>query len=646
VKYRADIDGLRAIAVLSVMAFHVNSKVLSGGFVGVDVFFVISGYLISGIVMSEIDDEKFSFLSFYDRRLRRIFPALFAMLTATMIVASILSVPNIFVTVVNSALSAAVSLSNVYFFKTSGYFDLGSNDRPLLHTWSLAVEEQFYILIPPVFLFARHFLRLHWVAVILPLGFLSLGIDVFQTWHAPTAAFYLPFSRSWEFLLGSALAARLPPAPAKIFAEVCGIAGLALLAVSLVVLGQSMPFPGWIAIIPCFGAALIIYAGEFGLSLVGRLLSLPLMRAIGLISYSLYLWHWPAIVFSRLFWGGTFSPIQSMALLLGIFVVSWLSWKYIEQPFRRNRLIFTRKRLFAGTFALLGAFFALRFEVNQLHGVPQRFNPTELTLLTDDTAPSYACDAAWPADQSCIIGNANSPISFAMIGDSFGAALSAGLDDVARIKSRRGMTFNKGGCYPLLDVQLDSDACTTFMRDAIRRVSMMPEIKSVVLIGRWASAVENQRLGSENRATGFLRDASTHQTSLEENSRVLTRGVARTISALVGRKLFVVAHVPEQHVNVPQAAVVRLRLGQDDLISIPLASFEQREARTRKLTELWETDQHISILDASTIFCDTRVCSATGNGRSFYFDDNHLSIYGSKLLAREGFYDRFFASIR
>jgi peptidoglycan/LPS O-acetylase OafA/YrhL len=636
IKYRPDVDGLRALAVLSVISFISNRNCCR---VGVDVFFVISGYLISKLIIGEIDNNAFSFVLFYERRIRRIFPALFALLLIGAVAAFLFLTPTPFLQYINSSAAAALSTANIYFYMHSGYFDLGASELPLLHTWSLAVEEQFYLLFPAIFLIGKRVLRLRWPWIIMSLAIFSLGVGIVQTFSSRTAAFYLPASRSWEFLLGSLLALGILPKLSQTASEIVGTVGLALLVAALVVFSRSMPFPGWIALIPCLGAFLIIFTGECRTGLVQWALSCKVAVFIGLISYSLYLWHWPVLVFVRLFCGGSLSIVQNISVLFFILALSWISWRYIEQPVRRNRAVFTRRTLFLGASAFIVVFVGMRNVANDLHGLPQRFSPEATRLLIDDKSTlSEACRSAAASGGECTVGSPLGVETFAVVGDSYGGALLPGIDFQARESRLRGSAFIKPGCYPLIEVQVDRPACTAFVRQAFDQIRSNPQLKTVLLVGRWSTAIESQRSGSEAIFTGFLQDFRTQRAGYDENRAVLARGFERTRDILKVSGLLVVAHVPEQQTNVPISAVFRLVLGQNYEISVPVAIVEKREIQTRRILADLAAKYRYSILDASTVMCDEHKCAGIKDGRSLYSDDNHLSVYGSNFLARSGFY--------
>lgn len=336
VRYRADIDGLRALAVLPVVAHHM--LLLPGGFVGVDIFFVISGYLISQIIFRETADGTFSLVRFYERRIRRILPALLLTVIGVLLLALIFLAPPDTQAVGESALAATLSVANFYFWQNTGYFEVGSVAMPLLHSWSLGVEEQFYIFFPLIAILIARFGATVRLAVLVSIFTLSLTASVFEIRYHPSAAFYLLHSRAWELALGSILAALAVAPPAnRVFREALAAAGLIAVGGAVLLYTPSTPFPGVAAVLPCLGAAAILWAGAKP-TMVGRLLSLPPVRFIGLISYSLYLVHWPVIVFQRtnwLFYAGPSRILEKSAVLIVCFALAILSWRFVERPFRR-----------------------------------------------------------------------------------------------------------------------------------------------------------------------------------------------------------------------------------------------------------------------------------------------------------------------
>ena len=336
-KHRSDIDGLRAVAVLAVVLFHARVPGTSGGFVGVDIFFVISGYLISSIIATELRANTFSVVKFYERRCRRILPALFVMFAVVFVLAAAVLLPPDMVAFCRSLLSATFFVSNIYFWKTSTYFEGASQFKPLLHTWSLGVEEQFYIVMPLVLMLVARRARAAYAPWLLGLFVGSLLLSVWGVTHAPNATFYVLPTRFWELTTGAlvTLGMRKRTLPRPVL-ELIGAAGLGLCVGSIALLSEVAPFPGWYALIPCLGAAAILYQGAIGDSAVTRILSAKPLVFIGQISYSLYLWHWPLLSLAKYEMSTrTLSGLEVATVLVAAFLVSVASWRSLNDHFER-----------------------------------------------------------------------------------------------------------------------------------------------------------------------------------------------------------------------------------------------------------------------------------------------------------------------
>lgn len=395
-KYRSDIDGLRAVAVLSVIGCHLEIQQLTGGFVGVDVFFVISGYLISSIILKDIDNSCFSIRSFYARRIRRIFPALFFMLLVLTIFSLVYFMPLELVKYSDSLLATTIWSSNVYFWRHTGYFD-SPTSYPLLHTWSLAVEEQFYVVIPIVLLMIHRYLRRWmWVSVV-AMCIASFLLSVAIVSVDKNTAFYMPFTRAWELLMGTTLSLGMFPRISSVYLRnLLTAAGLAMIAIPTHLYDSNTAFPGLAALWPCLGTALIIGAGESGPSLVSALLSWRPIAFIGLISYSLYLWHWPMIVLNQMGALVDLTPRMPNGVyrLLGwhhlglavkvleMVIVSAFSWRFVERPFRFGRMRLTGKPLFVLAGVSMAIFVAFSASVRQAGGLPGRFSDESVRMAS------------------------------------------------------------------------------------------------------------------------------------------------------------------------------------------------------------------------------------------------------------------------
>jgi peptidoglycan/LPS O-acetylase OafA/YrhL len=496
-KYRADIDGLRAIAVLDVIFFHLKVLKIWGGFIGVDVFFVISGFLISSVILKEMAESRFSLSSFYQRRIRRILPVLFIMMLATSVAAYYFLLPSEFVSFGKSLLAATFSVSNGFFWLHSGYFDASAVDQPLLHTWSLAVEEQFYIAFPLFLLFVRRFFpqRLRVAIVLVACG--SFAVSAVGAYRFPTAAFYLPFTRAWELLLGTMLSLSLfPSIRSKLWRNAASANGLLLIVFASFKFDVSTPFPGIAALAPCVGAALIIAAGEYGDSAVGSLLSTRPFVFIGLISYSLYIWHWPIVVFQRT--GMIQSPGASgrnvkAVIFIACFAVAVASWKYIETPFRKGRLYLTGASTFRFAAASSLGLIAVAAGILRFHGFPARYSQEEIRIA------SYTKDPPTYRMGTCFIASGNDPSDYdandcmrqdknrqndLLFGDSHAAQLWYGL--AKAYPTINFLEATSSGCEPTLEHRVfDTRRCNAIMDYVFNDYVQKHTLDQLILAARW-----------------------------------------------------------------------------------------------------------------------------------------------------------------
>lgn len=373
-RYRKEIDGLRAVAVVPVILFHAGLESFGGGFVGVDVFFVISGYLITHLLLSEIDSGDFSIARFYARRIRRILPMLYLVMAMSAAAGWHLMLPYQFENLGQSLVATTLFANNILLAMTTGYWDILITLKPLAHTWSLAVEEQFYAIFPLALLLWRR-VRRHPAGLVIALAVASLIAALWEQRHSTIGSFYLSQGRFWEILAGSLCALcerRYSPRENDIAAGV----GLALIVGAVLAYDARMPFPSAYTLVPVIGTALIMMFGT-GESRIGRLLSLPPLVGIGLVSYSAYLWHQPLFAFVRLYSKSDPAPAFLAALVPGILFLSYLSWRFVEMPFRDRERIGTRLLcILAGTFSL--AFILLGLFLHRAHGVPARIYPAAL----------------------------------------------------------------------------------------------------------------------------------------------------------------------------------------------------------------------------------------------------------------------------
>ena len=488
--YRADIDGLRAIAVLPVLLFHLRVRGFSGGFVGVDIFFVISGYLITAHLARDMAGGRHAIADFYRRRVLRIFPALFAMMAATTIAASFVLLPLEVGRYGETLAGAAMFVSNIVFYLRADYFNPGGVSQPLLHTWSLAVEEQWYILWPLVLRLAGADRR-RMLAAAVAISVASFAVALWWVPRDPAAAFYLLPARGWELGLGAGLA--LVPGAVRRgwWNEAMALLGLALIAASVKLLTKDSPFPGWAALPPCLGAALLIRAGEAA-SLGSSLLAWRPLRWIGLISYSLYLWHWPVIVFaeSGLFLGSGWR--ETIALIAVSFAAAILSWRFVERPFRQGGGRWTRGRVLGAGAVVMAAAVLIAAAMPVVQRVVSPFTPAQAELAryiaTDGDAAfrggvCFKVGAAshYDADR-CLAASGRKPVIL-LVGDSHAAHLWPGL---AAHRDRYDIAqATATGCLAALYPPDTADPCEQVDNLALRGWLAAHRPDALVLASRW-----------------------------------------------------------------------------------------------------------------------------------------------------------------
>ena len=505
--YRSDIDGLRAIAILSVVLFHAFGRHFPGGFIGVDIFFVISGYLISTVIFENALRNRFSFLDFYDRRIRRIFPGLLLVLTVTVIVGWLLLLPDELVALGKEVFGGATFIANFVLWLQSGYFDIEADKKPLLHLWSLSVEEQFYLVWPILLILIRKRKTVFWIiSFILPSFFLNL----FLLHKYPSETFYFPVTRFWELLIGSLLSQGLElnrlkgsllsiwPVPSNwtgALAFKCkslaSAIGISLIFGSVFLLDSSGPFPGWRALFPTVGTALLISAGPNSW-VAQRILSQRPIVFIGLISYPLYLWHWPILAFLRIENGVDPTAIVKFVAMLLAALLAWVTY-LIEAPIRRLSLQSTRAVTSIVLASLVGFLGALGLTLVLSKGEPQRF-PSSLVQFVS----YHNIDNAAFRDNQCFMNENQGPDDFSpacveggdeplllLWGDSHAAHLYAGLKALQNSRKFRIAQFTASACPPSLNVDVQYRPFCRSINDAIKYKSQQLKPDIVVLAGFW-----------------------------------------------------------------------------------------------------------------------------------------------------------------
>lgn len=646
--YRADIDGLRAIAVLSVVFFHAGLTGFTGGFVGVDIFFVISGFLITSILIRDIEAGRFSLARFYQRRTKRIIPALVAVWIGVGCFGYFALLPKDLSDLGFSLATSALFISNLFFFADTGYFASASEYKPLLHTWSLSIEEQFY-LVWPLALFAvwRWLPRRAGMAVVVVMVVASLAYAQIRVSGDPDAAFYLIPSRFWELGLGALLACfMIRHAPGPWVARYASAVGLTLIVGSIAFLDKSVPFPGVAAFPACAGAALVIYGGASSEGIAVRCLSWRPLVFIGLISYSLYLWHWPVFSYMHIvrgevgIEGAVFGVLLSLALAV-------LSWRFIERPFRGDLLgrMASRTIIWGGAVPVMVAVLIASIVVDK-SGMPERLpkEAVEYGKLVRGFDPIYeACqnkeEFAFDAHLvDCVFGARGDGIDFLVYGDSHAQHLVPGLNLQAREAGLTGGIIAEGGCPPMWRDELRmlsrgkvSQKCSRVRRAFHRALEEFESVKFVLIAARWDLYALN-RSAKKGGSGVFLEGRRGRSTSVEvmENDldALLTGLRKRGIkSALMGQV------VP---LGWPGQSCVRQALIHGgDLSACRPARVEvlQRLSGGRALGQrIARTNDDVVWIDPYDAMCSDLGCLTRWGSITGYRDDDHLNPRGSRAL--------------
>lgn len=621
INYRADIDGLRAVAVLAVVLNHLSSGWLSGGYVGVDVFFVISGYLITGIINREIAEGKFTFSGFYERRARRIFPALFAMLTVTLVASYLLLLPSDMVSTLKGALGTLFFASNIVFWRemAEGYFaatDLGLN--PLLHTWSLAVEEQFYVLFPVLLLACHRYAKRLIVPVLLICAAGSLAAAAFLIQSKSVAVFFLSPFRAWELLIGSLLALNaIPPIKSRLAREVAAGVGLIAILWACFSYSKGTVFPGLAALAPVLGAAAIIHAGSSGSSLTKKLLELPPIVFIGLISYSLYLWHWPLIVLTR--YANGMDPItdQLPRLFAASILAAWLSYRYIEQPFRHKKII--SKKVVFGASAVFMSSMAIASSIGLINnGFENRFSAESIAYDKARHAriPLEHCDGR-PSNSWCIIGDKNVKPSIILWGDSHMLAWSPGIDKVLRNQGKSAFLAIQTSCWPLIEKIQNKEKCTRSRTNLVEFLSNDNQIKIIVISSYWPITPTKEQ--------NFIYSNNIYNKSFEKAFKTTLDWLRK-----IDKTVMLLGPIPTYDNSIPYL----LAVSDNQHKKAPIKTSNEIIKRHQEFFETVRTynkTANIKFLNPVDWLCQPE-CILSINGTSLYRDSNHLSIEGALAL--------------
>lgn len=628
-KYRSDIDGLRTLAVMPVLFYHAGMTLFSGGYVGVDIFFVISGYLITSIIVRELDEDRFTISNFYVRRVKRIFPALYFLLAFTFLLSFFTLMPVHFESFGKSVVSTVLFGSNILFWQESGYFDSQAETKPLLHTWSLGVEEQFYIFFPIMLMLIARYGGKKYVRYALTLFIASFILCVWGTKTHPEAAFYLIPYRTWELMLGALIALKFFPKTEKpLHTNIMSGTGLLLLCISIFYFSHDTSFPGYAALLPCVGTALIIMSeGSF----VNRVLSTKPVVWIGLLSYSLYLWHWPLFAL-RNYWGNIDIPPlykSNLFLILLTFAFAAFSYYIVEKPLRVKK-IENRKLFFRATYAVMFIGCLVGASAIVTNGIPQRIpeEAAKLAYTPNSKFKTKECyelsEDAIKAGKYCSMGDTESKPVFALWGDSHALALSDGLDKFAGDNKASGLFMSNSACPPLLGLagtdRAKADQCIKSNIAIADEIADNRKVENVVLVCRWMKYTDSPQKLEDFRAA-----------------------LDRTLDKLKHKEVFFVLDNAEADFDVPRElakdALLKAyipALASKQPINISAGTYETMNSNLISLLKEYENRTNFHVVPLYQGLCGPDGCITQYDGRALYYDDDHLSVFGADYAVKNG----------
>ncbi|CAI0896240.1 acyltransferase family protein [Serratia quinivorans] len=636
--YRRDIDGLRAVAILLVVLYHSGVTFLSGGFIGVDVFFVISGFLIGGIIYTELSNKTFSYGRFYTRRIKRIAPALLVMLLICSILAFFYLSPLELKDFSLFSGSTILSVPNIMLWHKTNYFSPNAELNPLLMTWSLGVEEQFYIFLPIILSIVIKFNK-KIVASVAVISIISFVFCVILTKTNPLFSFFMLPTRAWELGMGVMLSimhreGRFNSLSLRV-KEIVFIVGLVFILFAAVNFDKHTSFPGYAAILPVLGSLFIILGnGRISSILLGN----RVMVFIGLVSYSWYLWHWPLLSFARLAIDSKLSVYNGLIISSIALFIAYLSYLFVETPFRKG-FKFENKKIILG-YVIISTLLILPSSIGYLlQGIPQRVNTAvaqaeidKLERIADPCLVGYG-STSYSKDKSCLANDQQDAV--ALVGDSHAAALRGGVEQYAK-KSNMGVyQLTKASCPMLLGVTRvissypsHASECETYNKKVIELITSNEKIKTVIISAFWDSGVDD------------IDGGYTVINSGQNGLSALASGLNDVIQNLTiaDKKIILVMDVPFLNFNAVRAIdnqQIPLRRAANQFIQpTPLDNESTDDYRLPKekvntlLTSVAKA-QHIEVFNPTKNLCDTAGCKFKSNNRPLYYDDQHLTYLGS-----------------
>ncbi|WP_291516636.1 acyltransferase family protein [Acidovorax sp.] len=653
--YRPDIDGLRALAVLSVLVHHVDAPLLSGGFLGVDIFFVISGYLISLIVFRELALGDFSFAHFYARRIRRLFPALIAVFLACLVFGAYALFADEYQRLGRHALVAISFLLNFLLMREAGYFDVVSSAKPLLHLWSLSVEEQFYLVWPVLLVLAA---RVRLKASLL-LGVAVVGSFLFALHLGETrldALYFHPLARFWELLFGAGLAYThhrfgvdvLPARMDQVWVRhLLSLAGLITVCAAMFTFDGKTPHPGVSALLPLLGAVALIASGPVAIG--NRLLTFKPMVWVGLISYPLYLWHWPVLSYLRIMESGAPSPLMLWSGAGAAVLLAWATYRFIECPIRQapqDRAAVTA--LVSGMALLL----VVAGVVWQTGGLPGRDSVRHAVdaaaMMNREPATDEPCRRGFAPNAAPVYCrlHASPDRIVAVVGDSHAHALYPGIAEKATAWGYGAILLANSGCPPLSGTtwgrnEPEKTACAAAIEKILRAVEQDGRIAAVVLATRGPQYIDGTGFGPVEAHYNYPPLAAWGPGSAggdgDDPAEVFARGLGDTVQRLGRKKVPLVYLLQVPELGVPAHNCIDRPLtvtGRHSGCVVARSVYDDRMRLYRQhVARVAAQVPALGVVDPLPVFCDAAQCAGIRDGRLLYADDNHISLVGAGKLA-------------
>ncbi len=667
-KYRPDIDGLRAVAIIPVVLFHAYPAILPGGFVGVDIFFVISGFLISSIIFKGLRREDFSFLGFYANRVKRIFPALVLVLGVCFVFGWFALLPDEYRQLGKHIAGGAGYIENFVLRREAGYFDTKSDLKPLMHLWSLGIEEQFYLTYP-FLLWLVWRLRSNLLALLVPLAAASFALNIWRVHSDPVGTFFLPQTRFWELFAGGTLAylqvfteevrarlpghwarlpsyffaTELPRMRAAIVSNVLSTLGMFLVGLAIFRLHDQNAFPGWWALFPVCGASLLILAGPAAW-INRRVLSSSVAVFVGLISYPLYLWHWPLLSFPQIIQNGEVSSITRICAIILALVLSWATWRFVENPIRFGRRIWIKTAALALTSVVVGG---LGYAAYRGNGFPFRFKNLSSDLnpqpQEERSTPDCRERVGYDKMEYCRSSRTGPP-SVLLLGDSHAGSLYSGLANAYGQRAELLMNLGAPACVPFYDTESyrlgerQQRNCKLVVNRMLEFATSSPSVHTIILAMRGPLNMSGQGFGHAEAGDAPKRivwyGAPRNSTQAEMFVGAL-RNTIKHLSAS-GKNIVLFMDWPELGFD-PKSCLPRPLSSLSHrraLCGVARAEVEARNQAYREaIFEMQKEFSGLQVFDPFPYLCDSSACYATKDGRLLYLDDDHLSAAGAAYLS-------------